>query len=478
MVGKYSLSLVLLVMYNTYALGMNLVEVDKEKCQRIGRFLAISAGAKEKKVREKYNAWLEQVNLKDPNMQYVLQCKEVATKAINFIEQIPQIKCSDLSTEMSVLDEEVAEEVNVLAQRNVLVAFTLNKDMFTCLCSCLPESYEDCGGFFYPNHKGVVFLKDSSTEVEKQELIVSKTKMMEQLAEMQVFRAFSVFWYMTKESIEALLHDYNVVRDYEWSTESKQRMRYLFTFEERMGMTEEQLKLFSDIVDGSNDSNEHFTIMDKHIPLLQPCTSVILGNELLENIQIKVDIPSRSPFEKAKDTLLIMIPFMTGIILPDMIHSQMNSLLQRVARLHEYGIIKESITGCCGHMVGLLVSGIVDSMIGGYIYRIFDSYHSDVGKLSQWFGRNNHTRTRKGLKYLGFGMFNYSCAVMMQNFFAMPWETAGIAVSSLRLLVLQYIVMKLDRDRDPFKRSNKAGVPFMLKDLVNGPKFNHNGALE
>ncbi|HLC06720.1 MAG TPA: hypothetical protein VJJ26_00900 [Candidatus Babeliales bacterium] len=481
---RYALNVVILLAMHT-AYAMDLAMVDKEKCRRLGRYFAMTEGNAGSIVRKERNTLFARDDCaNNPKARQILACKGIATDAINFIGRIPDITLCNVRKEFDALEPEVAKEVEILSKHNVLVTFALHKDAFTYMCFYLPDSYEDHGGFFdtkfnegvqeikpalhFPNHFN--FPQKKEQKVNKN---VSRDKMIAVLISVPTVQALSVFRYVTQKGVEMSSRFDNLITDDSLKgsrTVHTKGMKYYFTHEDLKDMTEEQEELLRLIVEGSNNGkyswqdgeysdgiDNRFKIEDKHIQLLRQKKDFIVNNELFKNAQITTDITSPTKFEKMKDKLLLLISYLPVMIVPDLVHSQTSGLLQGTA-----GLIACS-TGC--------------TLFDQYHYPIFDSCHSDVGKLSKWFGPNNHAKVRMGLEFFWFSTFNYLCTAIVQKFFAwgtMPWKIIGGTVGGIRVLVSLYI-MKFENDhthRNPFKRSSKAGVPFTLEDLVKGPKFN------
>jgi hypothetical protein len=466
---RKSCSLLLLVGWNISS--MNIIpQIDQGKCQRIGRYLAMTEARVDSKEREKRNTLFAQVDANNPIVKSVLQYKKTTKEAIDFIARIPDIKFACLDEEINQLEALVACEVDFLAMHNPLVSFSLNKDCFSSLCSFLPESYEDHGGFFNSdNHRGVQKKKYNidafigGPKIEEAKPVISREDMSSALLEMNIIKAFSVFRFVAQQGIDTKFRCNDVITDSSLmkalSSSYNHAKIYYFTPKDLEKMTQEQVELLRYIVEKSNQGihrniDKRFKITDEHVKTLLPLKDFILNNLLFKEAQIVTDIALISAFETIRDKLLFLVPRVLLIISPDAVYSQTNGKLQGAA--------------------GLLAIGTGSSVFGRYAYPFMDSYNSGVGKLSGWFGPQNHTRINKGLEFFWTATMHYICTVIAQKLWSwgtIPYKIVGGTVHSMRMLASLLIIKETEDYKNPFKRPSKEGVPFTLGDLVSGPKF-------
>lgn len=142
--------------------------------------------------------------------------------------------------------------------------------------------------------------------------------------------------------------------------------------------------------------------------------------------------------------------------LPDILYSQAQDFRQGI----------QTIVG----------SIILTGLCANSLYRVADSYNSDVSKIALWFGTGNHKTANKNLLMIWISVIHSACAVVGQQLFSV--QSASYAFSAIMLYGLRIVraiydvnAMEKEHNRKPSARSNKKGIPFTLEDLAKGPKF-------
>ena len=462
--------------------GMNAMDISMirynptdEQCLRVARYITLTQNKINTDEHQRRAVFLKQEHSCVQKVNKYLQTiDEDMNKAVVFLWNIPTIKMCDFLSEINKSDANVFHVARLLSQSNMIVFASYNKDIFTALYNnYLPEQYEDRGGFFDPaNQKGVQEKKCDmdaflGRALKKEEIPkISRQEMIQKLQEMDFIKALSVFRYITQDGITLSSHldDLFIESSIKpFGTVYTKEMQYYFSHEDLENMTADQEQLFRDIVVQSNkgvgnDCNidNRFMIKDGHIPLLKPHKTFILKNELFSSAQIRVDIAEPTAFEKRKDLLLFCVPHLLVMIIPDIVYSQINGAWQSAA-----GII-----GC------IVASGI----FGGPGYRLIDSYNSNVPKLVSWFGVGNHKTMHRGGIFMWISILHSACAIVTQKFLSLHVLPCTIVAGALSLLRAWRVVADLKnmenvQNKRSFKRASKEGLPFTLKDLVNGPKF-------
>lgn len=490
-VEKYKSGLILLfVMHNIGAMELATVDkdkVDEEKCWRVARYLALTDNKVDKEELNKRNDFLG--NNTNPSVQCVIKYSQIfisdKSAVCDFINKIPNMTFSELHTSLytpeSKLNDEEKQYIHFLSQQNMYVFVSMNKDIFTALCSSLPEAYEDHGGFFNPAFHDDVppdinmvrpdFLlmvaamnRPQQEEKPKVNKTITRDEMIKELKEMSIAKALSVFRYLTQQGIEMNARFDSIISD-ECSkgikTKYTEGKKYYFTYEDLANMTAQSENLLRSVVDYSNKGNRHnidkrFMITDEHIDHLQLQKKFILQNGLFKNAQIITDITPHTLFEKAKDKFLFWAPHVLIMVAPDLVHSKITGALQGTA--------------------GLLVCGVGSSLFGHHVYPVIDSYNSNLDKLSSWFGVNNYAKDRRGMAFCFLSVLHYGSTAMAQKILswkALPWQVLGGAIYVLRIGASLFALINNEAyiNKHAFRRASKAGLPFTLGDLVNGPKF-------
>lgn len=362
-------------------------------------------------------------------------------------------------------------DVFFLSSSATIIFTEFYKDIFIAMCQVyLPESYEDHGGFFNPeNNRGVyeekpdinAFLGLPALKKEKKP-IVSQEAMIQELRKMSFTKALSVFRYITQTGITLnfrmndMITDSSIVKHKFVHSNEK---HYWFPYEVVENMAPACEHLLRNTVLCSNaghyNIDNRFAIRDAGIALLKPHKDFILKNALFSEAEIKVDIPASTMGEKIKDKLLFgMVPIFV-ITMPDMIYHQTTGIMQ-----------------CAGSIITCIAGS---GFFGGHAHRILDSYNSNVGKLALWFGKGNHKSRNEGGQFIMLSMLNCACVVMAQKFlswYSMPWKVVGGMIYAARACVMLYALRNMEnvQNKNPFRRANGEGLPFTLKDLMNGPK--------
>src|SRR5205085_11976603 len=144
--------------------------------------------------------------------------------------------------------------------------------------------------------------------------------------------------------------------------------------------------------------NKPFKIMDTHIESLKQ----------IENIR-KMDCfkDSKSPFNQAliitditpttlgeeiKDKIGFGVPLLLVMVIPDFVHSYTNGWLQ-------------GTVGCAASGIGCFILGCFN----------FDSYNSGLAKISEFFGKDNHTKINRGDRYLCLSLMHYLSTAIAQK---------------------------------------------------------------
>lgn len=452
-----------------------------EQCLRVARYILLRPTQAEQMVQEHANKsivkFLKEEHSAIQKMKvYFKTIDEDMDKAVAFLQTIPTIKISDLVSELDKNNENVFQVARLLSQSNMIVFASYNRDIMTALFhSYLPENYSDYGGFFdLANQKGVQEKKfdmnDFLGRAPKKEEIpkISRQEMIHKLHEMDFVKALSVFRYITQEGITLSSHHDNMVTDScskPFGTVYTEEMQYYFSHEDLQNMTVAQEQLLRDIVVQSNQGigdrniDKRFQIKEEHIPLLIPHKNFILNNKLFTEAQIRVDISEPTTSEKLKNLLLFWGPHLLVIILPDLVHSQ--------------------ITGIRQNAVGIIGCIIASGAFGGASYRLIDSCNSNVPQLASWFGSDNHRIMHRGGIFMSISTLNSVCTVITQKLLSLHMLPCTILAGALSLFRTWRVVVSLKnmetaQNKNPFQRANKDGLPFTLKDLVNGPKFKNS----
>jgi len=481
----------LLVVHSVHSMDI-IPKIDEEKCKRLGRYLAMTESTVGPEERRKRNDFFAQADPANPMIRGILRHKKETIEAINFIARMPDIQFNKLSSEFKTLDKGVAGEVDFLSRRSVFAIFAFHPDVLSFMCSYLPKSYEDHGGFFNSeNHEGVIcrgggiqnpgfflvhplvddleqeenYEEENRRKTESKNKLVMQDEMFGALQDKSICQVLSTFRYVEQKAIETKGRYDNLIIDSSLNKKPgsvhKKGKKYHITYKDLEKMTNEQLLLLRSIVEqsnkgiGYNNIDKRFKITNEHIELLRPLKDFILGNELLRDAQIITDITPPTVLETIKDKSIFFLPRLLVMVAPDLVHSQVNGLLPSAA--------------------GLLATSFGSAAFGNYYYPFIDSLNSDVAKLSEWFGRYNHTRINKGLGFFWTGTLHYICTAVAQKLWSWgttPWRIVGVTIHGARLLA-SLLILKDDYKRhdNPFERRNKNGVPFTLGDLVSGPKF-------
>ncbi|HJZ23522.1 MAG TPA: hypothetical protein VJ201_03645 [Candidatus Babeliales bacterium] len=481
---RYVLNVVLLLVMHT-AYAMDLVKVDEEKCLRIGRYLAMTERTASPKEREDRKTFFAGDHTNNPEIQQILKDKEIVTAAINFIGRIPDIKFCEVRAEFAQLYQKIASEVELLSGRNVLVCFSLHKDVFAVLCkNHLPESFDDESGFFDPSHHKGVQISDpydqKKDEINKPTILDNKN-MTEQLQKMPFGKALYGFNYASrpKKSMQ-------MITQREVSTDDclkgciikrvgeRNKITYVLTYEEYIAMSAPLRKLLDDIIGQSGqkyaDGGMSFKITDEHVTLMHSTMEelskdkpeelarlkALLNKKIFVEAKIRVDIPSATFWQKIKDRFLFGFPFFVVTIIPDFVNRQATGLFETLA--------------------GGVVCVAGSSIFGEYVYPFVDSYNFNVDGLSKWYGVNNHRRLKRGSTFLCLSAVNYVCSAIGQKFWSygtIPWRLVGATIHIVRMVPSTAILAYLEEYSALSKRRNDDGKSHTFgRDLLNGPKFN------
>lgn len=460
----------LLLVYAHFVNAMNLSIVKynptDEQCLRIARYIALREAQADKIVQQHthqktHDFLMLQHSAVQKVQKYLQTIDEDMNKAITFLRSIPAIKMGDFFSEITRMPDNVFNVARLLSQSNMIVFASYNKDIFTVLCkNHLPKEYEDRGGFFNPsNQKGV-----HKIELDEKREKISRDEMIEKLREMDFAKALSVFRFITQDGISLLSRRDNLIVD---SIKSRRTvfvpgMRYYFSPEDLAHMTIDLENLLKTIVMQSNQAiddeniDKRFQIKEEHVDFLEPRKTFIEGNKLFSNAQIRADITPPTISEKRKDKVLFWMPHLLVMILSDIVHSQTNGALQGTA----------GVLGC------IFTSGI----FGGYGFHLFDSHNSNVHKLADWFGVGNHKTEGRGGLFMRISIIHSALAIVTQRLLSLHMLPCTVLAGALSIFRAWRIVCDLTNmenvaNKNPFTRANKEGLPFTLKDLVNGPKF-------
>jgi hypothetical protein len=237
-------------------------------------------------------------------------------------------------------------------------------------------------------------------------------------------------------------------------------MSYHWTHEDCENLTVQQIGYLDEALRRSND-NKRCLITEAVVGTLRgngdgAVKKFILGNKKYGTVQIKVDISPSTPWERRKNKFLYWLPHALVMIVPNLVQSQINGIWHNAA----------SVVVCAAGSLGF----------GEYLYPWIDSWNSDVDKFSQWYGPKNHTKKRAGRDFVFLSIIHSVANLTAQKFLswqAMPWKILGGGIHAIRAFLSYMLLIENEKmaNKNPFNRRNEAGVPFMLKDLADGPKF-------
>ena len=97
-----------------------------------------------------------------------------------------------------------------------------------------------------------------------------------------------------------------------------------------------------------------------------------------------------------------------------------------------------------------------------------------MAKISEFFGKDNHTKINRGDRYLCLSLMHYLSTAIAQKISSWgttTWRIVGVAMDGFRALASLYVMNVMEDYSNPFKRSNKNGHKFIFGDLLRGPKF-------
>jgi len=366
-----------------------------------------------------------------------------------------------LNQQLSLLAKSQKYAVHFLCSKKVITYIILNGDIFTAFCCALPESFDDHAGFFNAAFNEGVQIGVTSVLQQKTNKKTYRRDMTQKLGEMTILKALSAFRYVAQKGIH-LADRFDFV-DVGSSCKIATPLVhtpdqvYYFTYEDLKDMPQYTEELLRTVVDQSNDAKaafdikRRFEIKEEHIPYFALAKKFINRNELFQQAQVLVDISRPSLFEEIRDNLLFGMPYVIIMVLSDWVYYRAG-----------------------GFFESLLVNFTFSYPFGYFIYPLLDTCNSNVKKLSEWVGSDNHTKMRKGGFLYGVSTMNSLYVAIAQMFveWGTPqWRIVGQGLLGLRIFVLLSMMSFRDKCDDIFKRSNKEGLPYTLKDVINGPKF-------
>lgn len=464
-----------------------------EQCLRVARYLWLTKDKADDAERQKRKDFLScDHNAVQKVKGFLSTIDKNTDSAVAFLNLMPSMKAGELFISVVELEDNVFLIGKLLSQSSMVVFATYNRDAFRVMChNYLPEYFEDKAGFFNPKfNEGVQKARREQLQFPgnlyfnyKQEPVInkalSKKEMIECLQEMPFGKALYVFNYVTQPKspssegrLEFIVDDTTCLAKCPVPM-SVDSLEYYWTYEDCEKFTDKQRFILDQVVVGSNraersyDTGHLFVVTDDTVAEMKvkkdekncennAIDDFVLDNQKFNNARIRVDITPSTGLERARNGLLYWVPHVIVMIAPDLVQSQMEGFWQ----------------GCAG----VLMSGIGSLVFGECVYPIVDSYNSDVYKLSEWFGKDNHTKRRVGLDFAWISFLHSGCNLIAQKFLslqAMPWKIAGGALYVVRALLACRDLKRMERaaNADPFKRRNKSGAYFKLKDLFEGPKF-------
>lgn len=482
---------VLLAMHTIQA--MNVVKpLTNEQCMRVALYLSFPKNSLAKDRFEKKKK--KELFCNHPVVQkvsnFLLTIDKDTDEAIAFLSNIPSMKPGEMISETKKLQENVRLIGGILSRSNTLVFMTYNQDFFAAMCqACLPEIYEDRSGFFNGKYNSEA-REINSKNPPLHKIFFTREEMVLELSKKNFQEAFSFFRFAemkksrpSKGRMERIVSDSSCTK-----VANIQRipsLDYQWTYEDYDNLTDLQRLSLDTILECSNnygngniifdwdeDKDPRYVIIDKDINMFapqkdekksnpnekkpNPVVGFILGNDKYGNALIKTDISPSTKWENFCNKLLYWGPYALVMIIPDLVQSQIN--------------------GVYSSAIGIAVCTAGSFGFGEYIYPTIDSYNSNVYKLSQWFGPNNHRKKRAGSDFVYLSVISSLANLVAQKFLswpALPWKVLGGGIHAIRALLSGMTLINMENtvNKDPFDRKNKDGASFTMRDLVNGPKF-------
>jgi len=464
---------ILLAIQSVQGMDNDLVNYTDEQCMRVARY--IKWGTLDKNNKKLKDEFLPSNR---PSAQKVKQflstIDEDAGCAVHLVSNISHMSLENLHLQTQHYRDSVRLLANELSRSNMFVFVTFNQDILTAMYQkCLPASYEDRAGFFSEESNSKARVVNSENPPVYP--VLSRKDMLKKMQTFPLDKALYVFSFvdMPQSQLSKIRYERELINDSSLKSSTQTKiippMDYQWTYEDCKNLAAQQRAYLDAAERGSNntdwENDMRLVITDGIMRTLNPQTDkkeinpvqdFILKNEKYGGSRIKVDITPSTTWENIRNKMLCLVPHGLAMIIPDLVQRQIDGVYNSVG--------------------GIAICAAGSFLFGELVYPRVDLYNSNVCKFSQWYGPNNHKKIRVGREFVCLSVISSLVGLAAQKFLswqAIPWKILGGGVHVIRALLSGIVLINIENfyNENPYKRLNEKGVPFMLKDLANGPKF-------